>query len=30
LEFYIQESDKDEGYVANNVRLVPSYGGSGL
>jgi hypothetical protein len=30
LEFYIQESDKDNGLVANNVRLVPSYGNSGL
>ncbi|MEW8289010.1 MAG: NYN domain-containing protein, partial [Candidatus Thiodiazotropha endolucinida] len=30
LEFYIQKSDKDDGYVANNVRLVPSYGGTGL
>jgi hypothetical protein len=30
LEFYIQESDKDDGLVANNVRLVPSYGGTGL
>jgi uncharacterized LabA/DUF88 family protein len=30
LEFYIEESDKDDGLVANNVRLVPSFGGSGL
>ena len=30
LEFYIQESDKDDGLVANNVRLVPSFGNSGL
>ncbi|MET0027829.1 MAG: NYN domain-containing protein [Candidatus Thiodiazotropha sp.] len=30
LEFYIEKSDKDEGLVANNVRLVPSYGASGL
>ncbi|MEJ2611215.1 MAG: NYN domain-containing protein [Candidatus Thiodiazotropha sp.] len=30
LEFYIEKSDKDDGLVANNVRLVPSYGSSGL
>ncbi|MCU7844797.1 MAG: NYN domain-containing protein [Candidatus Thiodiazotropha sp. (ex Monitilora ramsayi)] len=31
LEFYIEESDKDDGgLVANNVRLVPSFGNSGL
>ncbi|MCG7917326.1 MAG: NYN domain-containing protein, partial [Candidatus Thiodiazotropha taylori] len=30
LEFYIEESDKDDGLVANNVRLVPSFGGNGL
>jgi uncharacterized LabA/DUF88 family protein len=30
LEFYLQESDKDDGLVANNVRLVPSFGNSGL
>lgn len=30
LEFYIQKSDKDDGLVANNVRLVPSYGSNGL
>ncbi|KRT55730.1 hypothetical protein Ga0074115_12337 [endosymbiont of Ridgeia piscesae] len=30
LEFYIEQSDKDEGLVANNVRLVPSYGKHGL
>ncbi len=31
LEFYIDESDKDDGgLVANNVRLVPSFGNSGL
>ena len=30
LEFYIEESDKDEGLVANNVRLVPSFGNNGL
>ena len=31
LEFYIEESDKDDGgLVANNVRLVPTFGNSGL
>jgi len=30
LEFYVEKSDKDEGLVANNVRLVPSFGNSGL
>ena len=30
LEFYIEQSDKDNGLVANNVRLVPSYGSTDL
>ncbi|MBL3527006.1 MAG: NYN domain-containing protein [gamma proteobacterium endosymbiont of Lamellibrachia anaximandri] len=30
LEFYIEKSDKGDGMVANNVRLVPSYGNHGL
>jgi uncharacterized LabA/DUF88 family protein len=30
LEFYVEESDKDDGLVANNVRLVPSFGNNGL
>lgn len=30
LEFYIERSDKDSGLVANNVRLVPTHGNSGL
>jgi uncharacterized LabA/DUF88 family protein len=30
LEFYIEKSEKDDGLVANNVRLVPSFGSSGL
>jgi len=30
LEFYVEKSDKDDGLVANNVRLVPSFGSSGL
>ena len=30
LEFYIERSDKDAGLVANNVRLVPSFGNHGL
>jgi uncharacterized LabA/DUF88 family protein len=30
LEFYIEKSDKDEGLVANNVRLVPSFGSNGF
>jgi uncharacterized LabA/DUF88 family protein len=30
LEFYIERSEKDSGLVANNVRLVPSYGNTGL
>ena len=30
LEFYIEKSEKDDGFVANNVRLVPSFGSSGL
>jgi len=30
LEFYIEQSDKDNGLVANNVRLVPSYGSADL
>lgn len=30
LEFYIERSDKDNGLVANNVRLVPSHGSTGL
>jgi uncharacterized LabA/DUF88 family protein len=31
LEFYVDESDKDDGgLVANNVRLVPTFGNSGL
>lgn len=30
LEFYLEHSDKDAGFVAKNIRLVPSYGNSGL
>ncbi|RDH89059.1 MAG: NYN domain-containing protein [endosymbiont of Seepiophila jonesi] len=30
LEFYIEKSEKGDGMVANNVRLVPSYGNHGL
>ncbi len=30
LEFYLEKSEKDDGLVANNVRLVPSFGNSGL
>ncbi|MBA1444466.1 MAG: NYN domain-containing protein [Chromatiales bacterium] len=30
LEFYIEKSEKGDGMVANNVRLVPTYGNHGL
>ena len=30
LEFYVERSDKETGLVAKNIRLVPTYGNSGL
>lgn len=30
LEFYVEKSEKEDGLVANNVRLVPRHGSSGL